>query len=241
MIKVAEEISGWIKQQVIAAGKKGVAIGLSGGMDSAVTAALAAKALQGKVLGLILPCGNDTRDEELAISVAHKFSISVHRVDLYNAYNKLCENFVGTDQSSAANLKARLRMSTLYYFANILNYLVAGTINKSELMTGYFTKYGDGGCDILPLGGLLKREVRELAQNLHIPEEIIERTPGAGLWESQTEKDEIRICSEELDSCLTTLEKGSKPDSENKNLAKVELMVKNSQHKRNETPVFQKK
>ena len=95
-------------------------------------------------------------------------------------------------------------MLTLYYLANRLGYLVAGCSNKSELTIGYFTKYGDGGVDILPLGNLVKYQVRELAQHLGIPQEIIDKPPSAGLWEGQTDEGEMGITYEELDRYITT-------------------------------------
>ena len=103
-----------------------------------------------------------------------------------------------------ANLKPRLRMITLYYFANKLNYLVAGTSNRSELKIGYFTKYGDGGADILPLGNLLKNQVKELAKYLDIPEKIINKPPSAGLWVGQTDEKEIGMSYNLLDKYLKT-------------------------------------
>ena len=117
-----------------------------------------------------------------------------------------------------ANLKPRLRMMILYYFANSQDYLVAGTGNKSELCVGYFTKYGDGGVDILPLGGLLKTEVRKLAKELGIPKEIIDRTPSAGLWKDQTDEGEMGMSYEDLDFCLEAIEKGEE------NLIKKEIL-----------------
>jgi len=239
-MNLAEEITAWIKQRVVAAHKKGIVVGLSGGIDSAVTAVLAKKALQDNVIGLVLPCGNDVQDEESAIKVAAKFMITINKVDLYDVYTRLCESLTGSTPVAKANIKSRLRMLTLYYFANTLDYLAAGTSNKSELMIGHFTKHGDGGCDILPLGGLLKTEVRKLAQDLHIPQEIIKRPPSAGLWEGQTDENEIGISYNKLDSCLLALKKGQKPDDKNNNLAKIKLMVTNSEHKRSKIPNFKK-
>ena len=240
-MELSKKISGWIKERVDKARKKGIVVGLSGGIDSAVTAVLAKKALGDNVIGFVLPCGNDARDEELAFKVAKKFNITMQKVELDDVYKKFCEICPGTVHIARANLKPRLRMITLYYFANALDYLVAGTGNKSELMIGYFTKYGDGGCDILPLGGLLKTEVRKLARDLRIPSEIIKRPPSAGLWEGQTDEGEIGVTYKELDNCLEALEKGKIPKLKNKKLVKIKSMIKNSEHKRDKIPVFKKK
>jgi len=238
---LSKKISAWIREQVRKASKKGIVVGLSGGIDSAVTAALSKRALGDNVIGLILPCGNHPQDKELALKVAKKFNLRVHKVELAGVYKKFCEVCPGTVHIAKANLKPRLRMLTLYYFANALDYLVVGTGNKSELMIGYFTKYGDGGCDILPLGGLFKTEVRKLARDLRIPQEIIKRPPTAGLWEGQTDEGEIGVTYKELDNCLEDLEKGKVPKLRNKKLAKIKLMVRSSQHKRRKIPIFDKK
>jgi len=108
-------------------------------------------------------------------------------------------------------------------------------------MIGYFTKYGDGGCDILPLGGLLKTEVRRLAVELQIPQDIIKRLPTAGLWEGQTDEGEIGISYKELDTCLDAFEHGRKPKINDENLEKIKTMIKSSRHKRNKIPIFEKK
>lgn len=150
---------------------------------------------------------------------------------------------------ASANLKPRLRMLTLYYYANNLNYLVAGTGNKSELMVGYFTKYGDGGVDILPIGGLVKAKVRELAGELGIPKEIIDKPPSAGLWDGQTDEEEIGITYEDLDKGILALESGSPGTGMTKNqahmvidshiLSKVENLIKVSAHKRTLPQIFE--
>ena len=134
-----------------------------------------------------------------------------------------------------ANLKPRLRMLALYYHANMMNYLVAGTGNKSEATMGYFTKYGDGGVDILPIGELLKTEVGKMAKVLGIPDEIIIKPPSAGLWEGQTDEDEMGISYETLDRVILAIESGSPENTSNINpqmLAKVQAAMCQSEHKR---------
>jgi len=240
-MKLSEQITNWIRQQVTKAGKKGIAVGLSGGIDSSVTAVLSKKALGDNVIGLILPCGNHPRDERLALKVAEKFHIKVKKIDIDSIYKKLAKIYPNTSDIAKANLKPRLRMLILYYSANTLNYLVAGTGNKSELMIGYFTKYGDGGCDFLPLGGLYKTEVRRLARELKIPDEIIKRAPTAGLWEGQTDEGEIGMRYQDLDRCLKTIERKRPGKVKQEILIKTKSLMRNSRHKRNVIPVFKKK
>ncbi len=124
-----------------------------------------------------------------------------------------------------ANLKPRLRMTALYYYANVLGYLVAGTTNRSELTVGYFTKYGDGGSDLLPLGNLVKTDVRELAAYLGVPQSIIEKPPTAGLWSGQTDEGEMGISYADLDRYILTGEASDEVRD------RVEALNRNAQHK----------
>jgi NAD+ synthase len=136
-------------------------------------------------------------------------------------------------QRPLANLKARLRMSTLYFVANSLQYLVAGTGNRSELMVGYFTKHGDGGCDLLPIGMLVKREVTNLARELEIPEAIIEKPPSAGLWAGQTDEQEMGFTYSDLERYEM-----EGPDAVSPALAmRIERLIRASEHKRSLPPV----
>ncbi len=235
---LSKEIANWIKEQVEKANKKGVVVGLSGGVDSAAVAVLSKKALGQNVLGLLLPCKSSPQDEKLALKVAEKFDIRTEKVVLDDVFDKLVQTCIESNNMAKANLKPRLRMSILYYFANTLNYLVAGTGNKSEFLVGYFTKHGDGGVDILPLGGLLKTEVRELAKDLGIPDEIINRVPSAGLWDGQTDEGEMGITYEELDKVIKALEKGQIKDIDENSLLKVKKMMRDSEHKRAKVPIF---
>jgi len=130
-----------------------------------------------------------------------------------------------------ANLKARLRMLTLYYVSNQMKYLVAGSGNRSELTIGYFTKYGDGGVDILPLGNLVKKEVRELARYLDVPREIIDKAPSAGLWLGQTDESEMGFTYEALDRYLLN---GTAPEELK---SRIEFMKASTLHKIITTPI----
>lgn len=208
-------------------------MGLSGGIDSSVVAALAKEAVgKDKVLALFLPCHSQPRDLEDAEFAAEKLGIKSRLIDLTPIYDKLLKAMPPANKLALANLKPRMRMLTLYYFANNLNYLVCGTGNKSEILCGYFTKYGDGATDILPIGDLLKKDVRKLARELKIPEQIVIKPPTAGLWPEQTDEDEMGITYPELDGILERLEKKKKQAAALKKVAKVKAMIKRSEHKR---------
>jgi len=236
-MELAEEISGWIKEQIEGAGARGAVVGLSGGLDSSVTAVLCKRVTD--VLGLIMPIHSDPLDEESASLLAKEFDIQVRRVDLSPVYDALARVLPDPTGLPVANLKPRLRMATLYYFANKENRLVVGTGNKSEIMMGYFTKYGDGGVDILPLGGLLKRQVRELARELGIPPQIIAKPPSAGLWAGQTDEAELGITYNELDQVLTAFESGGTVDFDPQLVDRVKRHMAETQHKRVPIPVFE--
>jgi len=223
----------WIKKQIKQAKAKGIVLGLSGGKDSSVVACLAKEAVgKDKVLALILPCHSQIQDLEDAELVAQKLGIKTKVVDLTNIYDNLIKILPQAKGMARANLKPRLRMLVFYYFANKLNYLVCGTGNKSEISIGYFTKHGDGATDILPIGDLLKREVRELAQELGIPKHIITKPPTAGLWPGQTDEGEMGITYPELDDILGRIENKRRQILSKEKVNKVKDMIRRSEHKR---------
>lgn len=232
MMGLCETLADWIAQEVKAAGRRGAVVGLSGGIDSAVTAALCKKALGESVLGVAMPCESARRDEEDATLVAVKLDIPVVTVRLDTVFGALRQALPPGPDLARANLKPRLRMAVLYYHANMLSYLVAGTGNRTELMVGYYTKYGDGGADILPVGGLYKTEVRTLARELGLPERIVAKPPSAGLWEGQTDEGELGITYPELDRALQALDTGRTESVPADRMAWVRDMVARSAHKR---------
>ncbi|NLE22184.1 MAG: NAD(+) synthase [Actinobacteria bacterium] len=237
---LARHLTDWIAAEVSGAGGRGAVFGLSGGLDSAVVAALAKRAFPHHTLGVIMPCHSDPRDAEDASVVAHHFDIPSCTVDLAPVYDlmlerlSVCSSDFCDSRLATANLKPRLRMTTLYAFANQLDYRVLGTGNRSELALGYFTKYGDGGADFLPLGSLVKSEVRDLARHLGVPDRIITKPPSAGLWADQTDEAEMGLTYEELDAYLLTSE--ASPAVK----AKVDAMHAASQHKRELPPIAPK-
>ncbi len=198
----------WIKEEVIRTGGQGVVLGMSGGIDSSVAAVLCHKAFPESTVGVIMPSHSVGLDEIHAKLVAGRFGIIVIKIALDKVFDVLVEELrsiklqINQNQSVKGNIKSRLRMTVLYYFANCLNYRVVGASNQSELSLGYFTKYGDSGVDLMPLGNMVKKEVRELAYYLDIPKEIIEKPPSAGLWKGQTDEDELGLTYEEIDSFL---------------------------------------
>lgn len=139
-----------------------------------------------------------------------------------------------------ANVRPRLRMTTLYYIANLVNGIVVGTGNKSEAMIGYYTKYGDGGVDLLPIIDLYKHEVRALARQVGVPQSVIDRPPSAGLWQGQTDEDEIGLTYEALDNVLAAIESGDTSATEPTTLDRVTSMIAVSEHKRQPVPAFRR-
>jgi NAD+ synthase len=249
----SRQIPEWLRQHLAIGGAQGFAVGLSGGIDSAVVARLCQMAAPGNVVGVIMPCHSAASDAADARLVADHFAIPTMFVDLGSTFDRLVEDVrsafaqSGGDQMPAAlaagddpaaqrphgNLKARLRMSTLYFVANSLNYLVAGTGNRSELMIGYFTKHGDGGVDLLPIGHLLKSEVRMLARELEVPEAIIDKSPTAGLWVGQTDEEEMGFKYTDLERYVI-----DGPDAVAPALAmRIERLVRASDHKRALAPI----
>ena len=234
MNKEIDNIVQWIQEKVKEANSKGVVFGLSGGIDSAVVAGLAKKAFPDTSLGVIMPCHSNPQDEEHGILVANSVGIDTKVVDLTNSYDEMIKAFDYKSDSklALANVKPRLRMTTLYYLAQELGYLVVGPTNNSEYRIGYFTKHGDSGVDILPIASYTKKDIFKMARELNIPEEIINKKPSAGLWEDQTDEDEMGISYDELDAYILTGEARKEVKE------KVDRMDRISEHKRNYPPIY---
>ncbi|MBX6350844.1 MAG: NAD(+) synthase [Clostridia bacterium] len=202
----AERIAGWLVDKVRAAGAAGFVVGLSGGVDSALVACLATRAVPGRVWAYALPCRSSEADLRDAALVARHLALPFATVDLApveDAFLAALEPAAGEPSRLArGNLRARLRMIALNHLAARHRALVLGTGNASELYVGYFTKWGDGGVDLLPIGHLVKREVRLLASALGLPAAVVGRTPTAGLWEGQTDEDELGFRYDELDAYI---------------------------------------
>jgi NAD+ synthase len=249
MERTINEIAAWLGNRATAAAARGFVVGLSGGIDSAVVARLCQLATPGHVVGVMMPCGSDPRDEVDAQLVADRFDLPTARVDLEPTYDALVADMRAalntlpremmpshvtetTGRVPLANIRPRLRMTTLYFIANSLNYLVAGTGNKSELTIGYFTKYGDGGVDVLPIGHLLKSEVKTLAKQLGVPQTIIDKAPSAGLWLGQTDEAEMGFSYSDLEAYLENGPEGVSPAL----ALRLERSIRSTEHKRSLPP-----
>ncbi len=232
MEDLAQRLVSWLREQVEKAGCRGAVFGLSGGVDSSVVGVLCKRAFPQTSLGVIMPCHSLKDDFDDAQAVALKFNILTITVTLDGVFDLLLKTLPDLEcepnarKLAEANLKPRLRMTVLYYIANNLKYLVVGSSNKSELSVGYFTKYGDGGVDVMPLANLLKRDVVEMAHHLGIPEGIIAKPPSGGLWPGQTDEAEMGLTYRDLDCYLETGEATGEVRK------KIQSMVRASAHKR---------
>lgn len=228
----------WLRQKVEESKTKGIVVGISGGIDSALVSFLIKKAFPSNSIGVILPCKSNPKDKEDALNVVEASGITHLEIELSEIHSLLFQSVVEQSKEkrlidektnlrlSDANLRARLRMSTIYSIANSLNYLVVGTDNAAEIYTGYFTKYGDGGVDILPIANLRKSEVYDWSRYLGVPQSVLDRPPSAGLWEGQTDEEEMGTTYEMVDKLLMGEEIPSK------DRVIIERLHERSEHKR---------
>ncbi|MEE1157670.1 MAG: NAD+ synthase, partial [Methanobrevibacter sp.] len=203
--KTKNNITEFVQNKVSEANADGLVVGLSGGIDSTVAAFLACEAVgKENVFGVVLPSTTTPTEDKLhGTTIAQLLGINYKEMAIDSILNEfLSVAQLEEDILAIGNLKARIRMSIIYFYANSKNYLVCGTGNKSEISIGYFTKHGDGACDIEPIGDLYKTDVYELAKYLEIPQEIIDKPPRAGLWNNQTDEDEIGMTYKLLDKIL---------------------------------------
>jgi NAD+ synthase len=202
----------WMKEEAEKRDATGAVVGLSGGVDSAVVAGLIKGAFGDNTLGVLLPSKNTAgKDVKYAKLTAETFDLDTVTVNIKEQYETIYNSLSEVDIEDSVkreyypqtkvsgedvpeqNIQTRLRMLNLYYVAEKKNYLVMGTSNQSEIITGYYTLYGDGGTDLRPLGNLSKTQVWALAENIGVPQEIIERPPTGGIRAEDTDKDEIEI------------------------------------------------
>jgi NAD+ synthase len=241
--KIINSITDFIRKQVHDRESEGVVLGMSGGIDSSLAAVLAVNAIgPSKVFGLTMPDSKVTPKKEtrqaqqLAITLGIEYKIietgKIKRQMLYllPRRNVLAEG----------NLLSRIRMGLLYYYAGFKNRLVLGTGTKSELKLGYFTKYGDGAADLLPIADLYKSEVRKIGAYLSLPSSILKQESSPRLWENQTAESEIGLSYEEIDQVLKYLDGRSNFDApcpDMKHIEKVIELMKRTEHKRSLPPV----
>jgi len=259
-LALADQMVDWLKQRLAESGAKRFVLGISGGIDSAVVAGLCARAAgPERVLGVMMPSSSNPDDLVEAEKVVEAFGIRHTTIELTSVtdtfygsvpgaetlFTDILHEDAGTNldarfQLATANVRPRLRMMTLYYVANLAQGIVVGTGNKSEAKIGYFTKYGDGGVDIMPLIDLYKYEVRAVASVIGVPESVITRPPSAGLWEGQTDEKEIGLTYDQLDATLAMIEAGDTSAADPAMLKRVEDMSRSSAHKRQPVPQFKR-
>lgn len=224
----------FIREQIDGPGLGGAVVGISGGIDSAVTAALCVKALgRERVIGVWMPAYSQPVHEADAKRLAEAIGLDLVTVDVGPAFDALVPQIEGVlplGDKTKGNTKARLRMTTLYAVANQKGYLVVDTCNRSEVYVGYMTKGGDGLADINPVESLTKHEIRILAKELGVPDSILTKAPSADLWEGQTDEQEMGFTYEDLDRYLITGE--TRPEAKEK----IEHLHRISEHKRNLMP-----
>ncbi len=232
---IVSTIELWLKNRISDAKASGGIVGLSGGIDSALVSILLHRAFDSNMLAVMMPCHSQQQDLVDAMILVQQFGLPHITIDLSDTYDIFLKNFhdseINVTRLATANLKPRLRMMTLYLLAQSKNYLVCGTSNKAELTVGYFTKHGDSGSDLLPIGDLRKEQVIETATYLNIPESIIHKAPSAGLWPGQTDEKEMGLTYRDIDSFLKLC-----PIPESVQI-RIEEKIHISAHKRQMPPV----
>ncbi|MGB0651740.1 MAG: NAD+ synthase [Thermoplasmatota archaeon] len=235
-------VTTFIRDHVRRARADGVVLGLSGGLDSALAAALCVRALgTDRVVGLLMPSdGSEPEDAAHGRLTAEHLGIEALERSIAPVLEGAEAALGGPLEGAArANAKARCRMLLLYAEAQRRGALVCGTGNKSELLTGYFTKFGDGGNDLQPLGDLYKTQVRELAEHVGLPEVLITKPPSAGLWPGQTDEEELGMSYDDLDRILKGFEFNAQPSTiaartgiPLEEVLRIDGLVRGSEHKR---------
>jgi len=200
---VKKRIIEFIKFFISDTNLESIILGLSGGVDSSVVASLCVEALGGnRVYGLYLPYRENKQDAKHSKLVADKLNLNYKAFNITSLVDLYFNNFPDADKIRRGNMMARIRMAIIFDCSKIYNGVVAGTGNRSEILLGYFTLFGDSACSFAPIGDLYKTEVKQLAEIMKIPEEIINKKPSAGLWPGQTDEEELGFSYMEVDKIL---------------------------------------
>ena len=238
--KIRLDIETFLKNAVSQNKADGVIFGLSGGIDSVIVAYLSAKLFGKKALALVMPDSKVSPSSETgdALKVVGDLGLDHKLIDI-DVIHKIYSNHLEPDERALGNLRARIRANIIYYYANTKNFLVLGTSDKSEYSIGYFTKFGDGCADLLPISKLYKTQLREFAKMLGVPNNIITKKSSPNLWKEHIAEEELGITFEEIDSILYCLEKRlsideivKKTDITKESVEKIYQMHENSWHKR---------
>jgi NAD+ synthase len=237
---ITETIEKFLSEQIEKQHAKGVILGLSGGIDSAVLAYICKRKLKEKTLAIIMPDTSITPAEtEDALKMISLTGIEHKLIDIKPIVNEYAM-YLEPNKKSRGNLRARVRTNILYYYANSKNYLVLGSSDKSEHLIGYFTKFGDGAADLTPIISLYKLQIREIAKYLGVPDNIISKKSSPHLWEDHEAEEELGVSYEEIDSILYCLvEKKLSVDEtvkitqiDKSTIEKIHELNRNSEHKR---------
>ncbi len=239
--KIIETIENFLSEKIEEVHAEGIILGLSGGIDSAVLAYLCKRKLKDKTLAIVMPDTSITPEIETedALKMIALTGIEYKLIDI-NPIVKEYSMYLEPNERAKGNLRARVRTNILYYYANAKNYLVLGSSDKSEYLIGYFTKHGDGASDITPIISLYKLQVREIAKQLGVPENVISKKSSPHLWKGHEAENELGVSYEEVDSILYCLfDKKLSVDETEKLLGieksiiqKIQKLNTNSEHKR---------